>query len=419
MKICKDTSFISFLIIFFVFFIYQFFIYKNWIYPFLGSSFSFFELVCIPLVLFSYIKNIKVLKIDIVIFGFLIIIFLNATYYYKFGNLGIYSLHGFEQEINYFSSFLFFFLMGRTFPYLDNYKCKVVGYGYILLIIIVFLGLTNENILLWKGPSNNQNKYAFAIVNYQTLGTVLWVISALIISIRLNNKYYLPVLMIFSIFLVFLSGSRADSLFFLLVICLIFYLIFSLSGILIFSTLIIVILILFSIAFPNNRSINVFNIIQHNFIEKDFPTDHNVAIRESLSHNSLNKIIESPIFGDYKFYAKKDGNFGNYSHNILSIYINYGILGFIFFCYFIYFTVRTSIRLFKYRYIDNRVLFLFILSFVCLLDFILSKSYYNYIFPFTLGLAVQLGNHLKSLQNGAKLETQNSASIKYLGLKLR
>lgn len=67
---------------------------------------------------------------------------------------------------------------------------------------------------------------------------------------------------------------------------------------------------------PNNRTVQLFDLSQSS----------SVAARQQLSSNAWRTIVENPVFGDFASYPD-----GNYAHNILCAWVDFGLLGFMLF----------------------------------------------------------------------------------------
>ncbi len=64
----------------------------------------------------------------------------------------------------------------------------------------------------------------------------------------------------------------------------------------------------------------------------DLWNDPSFLIRIEQSSAALHSIFENPLFGDYGEYYLETGLAGNYSHNVLGVWVNFGLIGFLFYC---------------------------------------------------------------------------------------
>ncbi|MBD1227551.1 O-antigen ligase family protein, partial [Xenorhabdus griffiniae] len=120
-----------------------------------------------------------------------------------------------------------------------------------------------------------------------------------------------------------------------------------------------------------------------------------IIARIRLLNNGMNSILDNPILGDYGSYTLLPGQgIGSYIHNILSAWVNLGILGFMIQVLLLLFLIK-GIFDFK-NHPSNISKFYISLAFSTILMLIFSKQYLYMHLGFCIGLIANIKSN-KSL----------------------
>lgn len=98
--------------------------------------------------------------------------------------------------------------------------------------------------------------------------------------------------------------------------------------------------------------------------------DQSYYERLNILNNAIATIYNNPILGEYASYDK-----GYYSHNFLSVWVDFGLFGLIFYLYLLVLIVRESVILFISNTREN--LPILMLSATLILSVISSKAYFH------------------------------------------
>ena len=225
-----------------------------------------------------------------------------------------------------------------------------------------------------------------AISTYQGLGRSLAVVAIFALATTRSKWMFLLVTMS-SMIALFLNGARSELLGVMLAMLFIAATKFKIRHMfLIAAGLPILLLTAYSDVFETNR---LFELLKPE-------ASSSATARSELTTNALSTIYASPIFGDYGSYAYSTGyGIGDYSHNLLSAWVDLGIIGFSFYvaCFFI--AGRIALRAFKSETLSDNLKSLAVGYFVftTLLMFF-AKDYKYMIFGLAMGfLAKTLNEH--------------------------
>jgi hypothetical protein len=112
--------------------------------------------------------------------------------------------------------------------------------------------------------------------------------------------------------------------------------------------------------------------------------------RAELSADALDTIKRSPLMGDYASYAIATSA-GAYAHNVLSVWVDLGIIGFVLYLFLLIVPLTHSFFLiFKTSLNNNLVRFCFITSLITMLLLLTAKDFRYMLFAVTLGSYSQL-----------------------------
>lgn len=121
----------------------------------------------------------------------------------------------------------------------------------------------------------------------------------------------------------------------------------------------------------------------------NFSEDQSVMERKKMNESAWATILDYPIFGDFASYAP-----GNYGHNILSAWVDLGIVGFILLLMLLIIPV---IFIVFFRVRDCAGVYVLAFSFLgmCLLMLIFAKSYFYQLIPIALGVYSRTINKIR------------------------
>lgn len=137
----------------------------------------------------------------------------------------------------------------------------------------------------------------------------------------------------------------------------------------------------------------------------DLSTDNSSAVRDQLSEQGLAKIMDSPLLGDYGNYEK-----GYYIHNILSVWMDLGLIGFIYFLTLMLIPLtRTGLNVTIKGRSDSTNAFLFSSMLACFVLMVFGKYFTYLMLPAVLGYyssAVRRSNYPTVIPNSNQPSTQ-------------
>jgi O-antigen ligase len=129
-------------------------------------------------------------------------------------------------------------------------------------------------------------------------------------------------------------------------------------------------------------------------------SDQSAIERSELMDDALRTIEENPVFGKYASYEQ-----GNYAHNILSAWVDFGFLGFVVLSGFLVALLSMHLRMFR-RHARHD---LFVQSFSCTVFTVLlmlaAKHYTYQMIPVAAGLAYRLHCILRPANPGPAIAT--------------
>lgn len=371
MNVSKDKLIVLFvtffLLICFQFnFLYNYFLVKSLMPKISGVGYPIFgHLLFLPLFLLFLLKYRTLNKFKT--FNIIFIPFLTYCFLFSLLNFMYFNYKGDFSAFNesfifliYFLSFMFCFLFYFKIP---SFIFEVI---FFIIFFIFLIELDFKNIIpfsLDNIAGGNEGHINYQLVSFFMLMT--W----FLFFFKRNNFFYKMFLI--SLMLVFLlfSGGRSELIGFVVsgISCLFFYFFISSNNItnrvmfLIFSIfggggLFFYFFNKYSFLFENSRHSQIFDVENSSSWQE----------REYLYHENVNKIINSPILGDYASH-RQIGD-GTYIHNALSAWQQFGILGFLFYILLIYTPLVMAIfYFFKDKNKYNIYPFLFISIYVAIL----------------------------------------------------
>ena len=350
----------GFLILFPIFLIYQSLVQFGYISPFLGGYFTFGSLVALPFAIYSFlkIKKKKLIFNSYVIIGY----FIFLLYFLFFTFIGY--VNSADSEIVTASiatllrsiSIFFVILCFNPQSKINDLALKAffVAYSFVILIF------SNNDSFVSRGLEINGSIFQ---IDYQTTAVVyilFLIYTAPTLSLRLRILFYgmtLPSL--------FYIGARSELVG---IIPLIFVIEFLLSksalrysaNMFLFGVAFLTAGYAFYAEYSDSRIFNLLNI----------GSDASGIARLQFSVQALETIATHPFFGNFASYSP-----GEYSHNILSVWVDFGIFGFALFLTVLFLQAVFLVR--RYRSGDVSVHFVRVASVfsIMLIMIITSKSY--------------------------------------------
>lgn len=383
----REFSVIALIILFPMSFIYHSLIALTSMPAFLGGYFSLICILLLPIYLFNiFFMKYELKKNEVIIFLLIILWFLFLTYQFVFSitpnNLELY-VWGLTGLLNNTVCFL-------IASNIDLYSIKLRKYllfFFFIISTIVFSNISNGQFYLSLKSGNDD------VATYQSFGLYLLVIS-LILFLVIRSSLLKVIIVALSFLILYFNGSRSEFIFYIISILALNLINLKLSKlkiivILCISTLLFLIYynLGFSINIEENRIFQLSNISDSSsYLQRDI-----------FNKNAIDSIKENLILGEYGQYVKNYG-IGGYAHNILSAWVDFGILGFILFFGIPIYTLSISfIKIYSSKLPSLPVLALFLFSISLLIAYLFAKNY-SYIF---LGLV--LGFYI-NYTNSNKLE---------------
>lgn len=367
-KITKSISKISFYLFIPGFLLYYLIVTFSISIPILGNYLGFIGGLLIIPNLICYLVSKKFNLLDVVFISWHVIIGLYSIYRYSTGIVS----NNFELLNWSLGSIVFNILMytiSLNINCIYNSKFIIVIYYIIniLVLVSIIMGKFFINLTGVRGVS----------LNYQDFAVMYTIFSSIIIY-----KYKNPINVIISLVVLYFNGARTEFAIFLITIVLVEMLIYAKNRkFLKLLSIIVVVLIFTIIILVNTQTINNYSRIASLLNLKN---DESSIYRKDLLKVAMSIISNNPICGDYGSYVKINGSIGTYSHNILSAWVNFGLIGFLFYLMCpIYILIKTFIC---YKEIKNlHKLVLFLTMFITL-AFVMAKSYTYIMFGFLIGI---------------------------------
>lgn len=316
-KISERIAGWAFYLLFPGFFFYQFAIARDYMPRFLGSYFPLLSVIFLPL-LFVLSFNKVVKPFNLVKIVFYSIIFLTSVVALVNFSLQLpnnYSYEMFEWTI----SGLIYNLVG--FLIASNFKVKnpiLLFFILFLMFLTVIFNIGDRGIFyVMLEASDTEN-----IATYQGFARSIIVVSLMLLVFFFEKKIWFYTVFLIGVITLFFNGARTELALFILSFIFFNLIYISLSLKNFFS-----VLLLFF--FVSILLMSFINDIAHSRMMGllDVANDESVLARNILTEYALTLISNSPVMGDYGAYTEI-GSTGSYPHNILSSWINLGLLGF-------------------------------------------------------------------------------------------
>jgi len=271
------------------------------------------------------------------------------------------------------------YFLAKTIPIHSKKLKSVAIISLTLMILIVLYNIGDLGIFYLKNKSMNSE----FIASYQGFARSMVVIGLLIISVIKSKKITIPIFILTSMAL-FFNGARTEFiLFFFSYILLLFYTSINFKK---KFALIILTLTLITILINANFNTLIKNLPNNRMMELlDIKSSSSGQERKKATSAAIDTIIDKPILGDYGSYTKNN-EIGNYSHNLLSAWVNLGITGFalyVFAILIIIFGIFSRFSKNASKKPIERITFIF--SVFTIMALILSKDYSYMLFGFMVG----------------------------------
>lgn len=355
----QSLSLLGFVLCFFVFLIYHLGIYSGFWNNFFPNYFGF-SILLIFLFYILFILKIykKIVRLD---FLFIIPLFFLFLYSFLITILNYNFEPPFQQSIEYLVMFFTLFIMGFYLKDIDFNNGNIIF--FYLLIIVLFLILkssilqgrfsiaviSDENASGYQGIA--RNFLAFFLMGYCLLYknriSTIYLFLMIFILFLIGARSEFSVFMVVSIFIIILDSIKYKKFnYFILLLCTAF----------IFS------FILKSIDSVESRQLQLLNI----------ESSTSWSARNLLNEKAKEIISKNWFYGDFGSHVEGESNVGLYAHNLLSGYVNYGLVYFLIYIYMLVFVLVKSFQLYwNYSYWLMR--YSFMLNLICFLLVVFSK----------------------------------------------
>lgn len=313
---------LAFLTLFPGFFFYHAALGTGRISPVLGSYFSPVSLAFVPILLFFYLNRIFrsvqfFTRIDATFFGFLLYFFFVVAFNHALGA----NVEVVKHHITAILHFLVVFVVFRT-AHFGAPQIKWTAVICMLIMTAVVMVLAVDGFFSLKDDVAVGGEDVIA--SYQGLArsyffTFLAVIAFIRrIAVRL-------ILYVMCVPAMFLNGARSELIAVLFVIILVELFRARYRGVFLaivtsIALFVAINLELIFVLLPENRV--------HELL--DLSQSSSWSSRQILFANGLQTIADHPLLGDYGVYVKYYGNAGSYVHNILSAWVDLGLIGFVY-----------------------------------------------------------------------------------------
>ena len=382
----RNLSVFGFFLLFPGFFFYHYSVGTGYVTPFLGGYFSYVAVGVLLLLLLSNVKAFVRIKNNI---KFLFLALLSWTFLITVVNYLLDNPSGFTKEM------LIWSLQGILFNFLCYLLAKDLCFSerskhillacFVLMFFLVILNVGSSGIFYLKQDAGD---VADSVATYQGFARCLVFVLLFQVSFYFkDNKFLLFLIVLLGSIALFFNGARTEFvLFFASIVSL--FLINSLRSVktFLFGVLMIGVLVIVGLYFielvPQSRMFQLENLEESSSFQS----------RSFLNDNALKIIDENPILGAYGAYTNI-GGIGHNAHNLLSAWVNLGVIGFLGYIVLLVslwgFVAKTFI---KRRIGHERFNVFFLFLIFTTLALILSKDYSNMMVGFLVGLYANLIN---------------------------
>ncbi|WP_448871384.1 O-antigen ligase family protein [Desulfobulbus propionicus] len=380
-KVIKYISNIAFFLLFPGFFLYQSALGLGYIQPVIGGYFGVMAAALhIPLLLgflYVFVKNFNNFQlIDGLFWAIIILTVAVSLYNYADGKLA-----GNMEMLKWSFTGLLFNIVCYSMTKTVDLSLPMIKIG-LAFVLTVMIYVVLKNSIDGFFYLKQQSEINF-LASYQGFARSISIIGLLMIGLIEKNTIKIIVFTI-TVILLFLNGSRSE---FILFICSFLFFLITKQSINIkkFCFLFILLIALVQMIylffnyiidfFPNIRMVQIFDIINSTSGQK----------RLELLNNALDEISKNPIFGNYGSYVTDDQGTGFHSHNLLSAWVNLGLMGFILYVSSVFLMLFGSINKLRREPSSSDAQISLLFSFFVAGSFLVSKDYTYMIFGMTVG----------------------------------
>jgi hypothetical protein len=327
---------VVFFVLFPGFFFYDTLLGLDYIPPIFGGYFGPVSLAAFPLVLYIYIRDIARYKkswsaSDIIFLllmafsmGVSVINFTAGRLAFGVREMLIYSLSGVLFN-------LMTYILSRSVPVESIKFRKYIYLSLFAMGLIALLNVGDEGIFYLQEQSANRD----FVSTYQGFARSIAVIALVAIAVA-EGLFVFAIAAFIGVLALFLNGARTELVSFFVATILLSFTRFGILKTLSLNIgfMLPIILVLYGLSpdtyekyVSNNRNLQLF----------DLENATSVQLRNYLNEFAIRTISENPVFGDYASYLVIPGlvgtsgnsGLGSYAHNILSAWVNLGLLGFV------------------------------------------------------------------------------------------
>lgn len=346
--------------------------------PFLGGYLIYIcSLLLLPLLGVMAYKLGKSQKINLASIFFLLVFFYFFTVLIFYFSLATFPDGVLSDSISFFIYFFTLIVVFKNASLVGN-KVQILNY-FVLLAFGLSVLLNIKNGIFVFSDKKFVISYQLLAIAYVSIFLVT-LMSKPVFSVRL-------VVYIFSIVVLFFNGARSEFIFILVFITIFemmnissFFWKLSISILLTFSFLSAFIFIKAnadSLALGHNR---IIDLMLNGF------SSSSGASRKKLMVDGLEVIANKPLIGDATSYER-----GEYIHNILSAWVDFGAVGFLLYCIMLLYPLALMLLNFEKRF-GNCQLFniCFSLGVSIIVLLIFSKNHQYLLIPFYLAMYMRL-----------------------------
>lgn len=296
-------------------------------------------------------------------------------------------------QMSGYDDLLYWSLSGVMF----NLSCFVIAKyinlqrsGFVALILVSFFVVAVLFFLnVQDGIFTLLNTGVDGSVTYQGYARSIVAVSFILVALRRSNWMVAAVVPL-SVVILTVIGSRSELILYVFTLIFSFYYLRlrSLSGI---ASLVLISLImgLLAVTFNNVILESLQDTRLYDFVENGVFNSSSGDARLKLTESGWNNIASDPVFGRYGIYVKQLGSVGSYPHNLLSAWLNLGIVGFLLYLFIALGVFFQGLILARRNGTPYSLVLLFF-SIFCITSFVTSKDYLFMFLGFTVGWSVNV-----------------------------
>lgn len=366
------------------FFFYHFLVATGGVPPFLGGFYGVVTGLMLPVLILFFVygvyrKHIRINRLDVVFFLLCLYCLLWACIYKVFGSdyqgggdIFVHSISGvFIWMVNYI-----------LFRRVESIQRR----GLLLLLLSGFwmLGVAWGNEVAGGYIARNFADLSVqdVIASYQ--GFARSAVVLLFILMAWVAKRWLMVVYYMGLVLLFLLSARSEFVGFFVVGFVIVTMRLGVRKYLLLASPVFIFgfFVLLDAAYDFGRSSRILGLM-------DLQADTSLANRMEMNSRALSSILEHPFIGDYGAYIV-GGGIGDYAHNMLSAWVDFGLIGFIAFSYLLLSAIHISTGAVRRNAFDDKALIGFSFALFGLILAIFAKSMFFPLFAAGWGASAGL-----------------------------